>query len=89
MVHSPFCIYGAGIVATSIYTALKMHYMRIPECFLVSSREGNPSEIDGLLVKTIDEYSVKAATGRFTGTDYFCRKSSGESVIRELLQGSS
>lgn len=65
MVHSPFCIYGAGIVATSIYTALKMHYMRIPECFLVSSPEGNPSEIDGLLVKTIDEYSVKDAEMRY------------------------
>ena len=48
-------IYGAGIVATSIYTAIKTVYGRLPECFMVSTAEGNPSEIDGMSVKTISQ----------------------------------
>ena len=40
-------IYGAGMVAVSVYTAIKFLYK---DCsiiaFLVSKKEGNPAEID-------------------------------------------
>lgn len=56
----PFCIYGAGIVACSIYTAIKTLYHKTPVFFLVSdSVEGDgvseqtPSEIDGIAVKSL------------------------------------
>lgn len=57
----PFCIYGAGIVATSIYTAIKALYQKTPLFFLVSdAAEGrtddNPFEIDGLPVKRLSEW---------------------------------
>lgn len=59
--NAPFCIYGAGIVATSIYTAIKTLYQKIPLFFLVSDvPEGkpdeNPMEIDGILVKRFCEW---------------------------------
>lgn len=54
----PFCIYGAGIVATSIYTALKNTYNCKPLAFLVSEMSDNPSEIDGLPVKALSEWNV-------------------------------
>lgn len=48
-------IYGAGIVAASVYTALwKQHGIRT-EKFVVSSAAGNPDEIDGVSVVTLDE----------------------------------
>ncbi len=54
----PFCIYGAGIVASSIYTALKNTYNCIPTAFLISETGGNPSEIDGIPVRLLSEWSV-------------------------------
>lgn len=51
----PFCIYGAGIVASSIYTAWKALYHVSPECFLVTSIEDNPRRIDGIPVKSLEE----------------------------------
>ena len=50
-----FYIYGAGIVATSIYTAIKKLYNRRPIAFLVSEKEGNPFEIDGIPVLKLEE----------------------------------
>ena len=54
----PFCIYGAGIVATSIYTALKSTYNCIPLAFLTSEKSDNPFEIDGIPVKALSEWDV-------------------------------
>lgn len=51
--NKKFVIYGAGIVAASIYTAIKELYHCMPEKFLVSSLEGNPAEIDGIAVQTV------------------------------------
>ncbi|MCI8592022.1 MAG: DUF4422 domain-containing protein [Lachnospiraceae bacterium] len=50
-------IYGAAMVAVSVYYAVKSLYTgcRI-EAFLVSSRDGNPAEIDGIPVKTLEEW---------------------------------
>lgn len=54
----PFCIYGAGIVAVSIYTALKRTYSCMPVAFLISEKGGNPSEIDGIPVKILTEWNT-------------------------------
>ena len=57
--QSPFCIYGAGIVATSVYTAIRTLYHKKPLFFLVSDaghKEGldkPPEEIDGIAVKRL------------------------------------
>lgn len=58
---APFCIYGAGIVATSVYTAIQTLYNRKPLFFLVSDAEEgkcdeNPDEIDGIAVKRLLEW---------------------------------
>lgn len=59
----PFCIYGAGIVASSAYMAIKTLYQREPLFFLVSdskeqggTKEQTPTEIDGIVVKTLSEW---------------------------------
>lgn len=39
-----FCIYGAGIVAASAYTAIEALYGRVPLFFLVSDSEANGTE---------------------------------------------
>ena len=50
-----FYIYGAGTVATSIYTAIKTLYNLKPIAFCVSEKEGNPVQIDGIPVKALSE----------------------------------
>lgn len=52
-----FCIYGAGIVAASIYTALKEKYHCMPAAFLVSNKEDNPETIDEIPVKALSEWN--------------------------------
>lgn len=53
-------IYGAQMVAVSVYYALNNLY---PNCevvsFIVSNREGNPSSIDGIPVVTLQEFDRK------------------------------
>lgn len=53
-------IYGAGMVAVSVYTAIKFLYK---DCriiaFLVSKKEGNPAEIDRIPVIALEELSEK------------------------------
>ncbi len=53
-------IYGAQMVAVSIYHAIKTLY---PDCrvitFIVSKLSGNPASIDGIPVVTVDEYNRK------------------------------
>lgn len=63
LLQSPFCIYGAGIVATSVYTAIKTLYKKVPLFFLISdsdSKRGrfdvSSSEIDGIAVKQFSEW---------------------------------
>ena len=50
-------IYGAAMVAVSVYYAVKALYIgcRI-EAFLVSDKEGNPAEIDGIPVLALEEF---------------------------------
>lgn len=54
---SKIAIYGAQMVAVSVYYAIKTIY---PDCeilaFVVSSREGNPSFVDGVPAVTIQEF---------------------------------
>lgn len=50
----PFVIYGAQVVAYGAYHAIKELCGRKPECFVVSSLENNPREIDGIPVLTLD-----------------------------------
>ncbi len=58
----PFCIYGAGTVATSVYAAIKTLYDITPLCFLVSDSAGRggldkpPEEIDGISVRRLSEW---------------------------------
>lgn len=53
-----YYIYGAGIVATSLYTAIRQLYNCRPTAFLVSAREGNPSEIDGIPVLALSQEGI-------------------------------
>ena len=50
-------IYGAGMVAVSVYYSVKM---LDPDCgilcFIVSDQEGNPAQIDGVPVLSFDEF---------------------------------
>jgi hypothetical protein len=48
-----FVIYGAQVVAYGAFVALKALYNVTPECFVVSGKDDNPTEIDGVPVKTI------------------------------------
>ena len=50
-------IYGAQMVAVSIYYALKTLYPNVTiQAFVVSNREGNPVKIDGVPVMTLESY---------------------------------
>lgn len=50
-------LYGAQMVAVSVYFALKRLYPHIRVySFIVSSREGNPASIDGVPVVTLEEF---------------------------------
>lgn len=53
--NKQFYIYGAGIVATSIYTAIKQLYHHIPLAFLVSDKKGNPTQMEGIPVLELSE----------------------------------
>lgn len=50
-----FIIFGAQMVATSIYFALKEMYGIEPVLFCVSKQEKNPEKIDGIMVYTLDK----------------------------------
>jgi hypothetical protein len=52
--NKPFAIYGAQVVAYGAYTALKYLCGVTPECFIVSSLNNNPREIDGITVKALE-----------------------------------
>jgi len=49
-----FAIYGAQVVAYGVYVALRSLYGLAPDCFIVTRAEGNPAEIDGVAVITLD-----------------------------------
>lgn len=63
---SSFCIYGAGIVAASVYTAIKALYHKTPLFFLISDAETGTEtsgeterqqpELDGIAVKRLSEW---------------------------------
>lgn len=59
-IQCPIAIYGAQMVAVSVYYAIKTLY---PNCqilsFLVSNREGNPVSIDGIPVKPLADFYQK------------------------------
>ncbi len=56
-------LYGAGMVAVSVYYAIKMldTSCRIT-CFIVSEKEGNPSCIEGIPILSIDEFHREQET---------------------------
>ncbi len=59
-----FAIYGAGIVAASIYTAIKTLYGKQPAYFLVTDattdkQDENPKEIDSIPVVRLSEWQTK------------------------------
>ena len=65
-----FCIYGAGIVASSVYTAMQTLYHKEPLFFLVSdiaenssSSEQIPAEIDGIKVKSLSMWEHELQAG--------------------------
>ena len=56
----PIAIYGAQMVAVSIYYAIKTLYPNWEiVSFIVSSKEGNPTSIDGISVVTLQEWEEK------------------------------
>jgi hypothetical protein len=59
--YNGFVIYGAQVVAYGAYRALKELYGLIPECFVVSSLENNPPEIDGIAVRALDDVAQDLA----------------------------
>lgn len=58
-VRGPFYVYGAGIVATGIYTAMKEIYHVLPKAFIVSELQGNPDTIDGIPVWELSAVSAE------------------------------
>lgn len=63
IISTSFCIYGAGIVATSIYKAIQTIYGRVPVFFLVSdttARQGI-NENPRVLERTAIMISTKPA----------------------------
>ncbi len=52
-----YVIFGAQVVAYGAYCAIKELTGRKPFCFAVGKKGGNPEEIDGIPVRSIDEIS--------------------------------
>lgn len=64
-----FCVYGAGIVATSIYKAIKTVYHQQPLFFLVSDtaagkKDENPTAIDGIPVLRLSAWQKRLQEDR-------------------------
>jgi len=57
-----FYIYGAGIVATTVYTVIKELHDRTPKAFYVSDARWNPTEIDGIAVLPISQINTSDKT---------------------------
>lgn len=49
-----FVLFGAQVVAYGAFTAIRALTDKTPVCFCVSRMEGNPSEIEGIPVRTVD-----------------------------------
>lgn len=52
--YAHFSIYGAQVVAYGAYTAISCLCGRTPDCFVVSCPDGNPDEIEGIPVRTLE-----------------------------------
>ncbi len=52
-------IYGAQLLAETIYTAMKSTYKTEVSYFIVTERKGNPEQLDGIEVLTLSEYLEK------------------------------
>lgn len=69
MCKDSFCIYGAGIVATSVYKAIKTVYHQQPLFFLVSDiaegkKDENPTAIDGIPVLRLSAWQTRLQKDR-------------------------
>lgn len=69
MCKDSFCIYGAGIVATSVYKAIKTVYHQQPLFFLVSDtaegkKDENPTAIDGIPVLKLSAWQTRLQKDR-------------------------
>lgn len=62
MNNKNFYIYGAGIVATTVYTALKELYHCVPKAFIVTDTNFNPTDIDGIPVLGLAEIDTSDST---------------------------
>lgn len=56
MISHTIVIYGAQLLASTIYVALRSTYGTCVKCFIVSDRAGNPESIDGIPVMTLMDY---------------------------------
>lgn len=62
IINKRFFIFGAGIVATTVYTALKELYNCVPKAFVVTDTNYNPTEIDGIQVLGLSEIDASDRT---------------------------
>ncbi len=62
-----FAIFGAQIVAYGAYVALKSLYGMTPLYFIVSNFDGNPEEIDGIKVETLETCGLDKNTPILVG----------------------
>ncbi len=63
-VFSSAAIYGAGMVAVSVYYAVKTLYKETEVlCFIVKEQLGNPASIDGVPVVTLDCFKEGGISG--------------------------
>lgn len=91
---TPFCIYGAGIVAASIYTAIKTLYNKKPLFFLVSdAAEGkcdeNPTEIDGIVVKRLSEWKQELQELRKQDVSLNASQRAPSSISKRVYQSAT
>lgn len=60
MSRTPIAIYGAQMVGVSVYYAITTLYKNADvTCFIVTDRQGNPDQIDGIPVMELDEFCRK------------------------------
>lgn len=58
LINKSYVIYGAQVVAYGAKTSIEYLTGKVPLCYVVGKSEGNPREIEGIPVRTIDEIPV-------------------------------
>lgn len=83
-----FYIYGAGIVATTIYTAIKKLYHVHPKAFVVSELQGNPDTIDGIPVWELSAVQVESGAKYMIAAPEVHHKAIAESLCDQGVKES-